>query len=131
MITSIITVDLHRAFLDERRKDLHECKDHWELFTLLNFHWNYLSYDMLDQLIDELTVRDSSFEAIAGEMVVYKKELLEFRKRTSLKLFCQAVPHSKEDPPAGFRKMVTSHKWPGTITLEVVEEFTEKLCRTI
>ena len=130
MLTSIITVDLHRAFLDERRKDLHECKDHWELFTLLNFHWNYLSYDMLDQLIDELTERDSSFEAIAREMVVYKKELVEFRKRTLLKLFCLAVPGTVATPPPGFRSMVTKHHWPDTVTLEDVEKFRIKFMQT-
>ena len=123
MLTAILSVDKHKKFLEEKHKVLRKCDDHWELFGELNLYWNYLACDLLDKLIEELTVKNNSFESIAREMAAYKEDLQSFRKRTTLKLFCQAVPYTNEDPPPGFRKMVTTHKWPDTITLEHVENF--------
>ena len=130
MLTSIITLDWHRIFLKEKCKDLKECKTHDELFIELNFYWSYFAYDLFHQLLKQLTFRDSLFESIARKMAVYKKDLKKFRKRTPLKLFCQAVPYTNKDPPPGFRKMVTTHKWPDTITLEHVENFRKRFINT-
>ena len=130
MLTSIVTLDWHRIFLKEKCKDLKECKTHDDLFIELNFYWNYLAYDLFHQLLKQLTFRDSSFESIAGEMAVYKKDLKKFRKRTTLKLFCLAVPYTNKHPPPGFSNMVTTHKWPDTITLEHVENFRKRFINT-
>ena len=93
ILTSIVTFDMHKAYLEEKCKDLEKCKSHLKLFIMLNFYWNYLAYDLFHQLIKELTWKDKSFESIAGEMAAYKKDLKMFRKRTTLKLFCLAVPY--------------------------------------
>ena len=130
ILTSIVTFDMHKAYLDEKCEDLEKCESHLKLFIMLNFYWNYLSCDLFHQLIKELTWKDKSFESIAGKMVVYIKDLQEFRKRTTLKLFCQAVPYTNKDPPPGFRKMVNTHKWPDTITLEHVENFRKRFINT-
>ena len=111
-------------FLKENHKALRQCEDHLELFGSLNFYWNYLAYDLLDHLIGELVKKHNFFETVSAEMVMYKKELQEFRKRTPLDLFCQTGTFSlDDDPPPGFRKMVVKFDWPQTATLEDVETF--------
>ena len=130
MLTAILSVDEHKKFLEEKHKVLRKCDDHWELFGELNLYWNYLAYDLFHQLLKQLTEKNKSFESIAGEMAVYKKDLKKFRKRTTLKLFCQAVPYTNKDPPPGFSNMVTTHKWLDTITLEHVENFRKRFVNT-
>ena len=63
-------------------------------------------------------------------MAEYKKEIHEFRKCTTLKLFCLAVPGTVATPPPGFSTMVTKHHWPDTVTLEDVEKFRIKFMQT-
>ena len=79
MLTEIRAVDQHKVFLEEKHKTLRKSEDHWELFGYLNLYWNYLSYDLLDQLIEELTDQNKTFATIAGEIEVYKKDLRAFR----------------------------------------------------
>ena len=94
---------------------------------MLNFYWDYLSYDLLDQLIEELTEKNKEFESFAGEMAAYKEDLQQFRKQTTLELFCLAEPSTlDDDPPPGFRKMIVKFDWPKTVTLEDVEVFRKR-----
>ena len=122
ILTNIRTVKEH-MFLKENHKALRQCEDHLELFGSLNFYWSYLACDLLDHLIRELAKKHKFFSTVAGEMALYKKDLLEFRKRTTLELFCKAEPNTEEDPPPGFRKLVVKFDWPETATLEDVEKF--------
>ena len=130
MLTEIRAVDQHKMFLEEKQKSLRQCEDHWELFGLLNLYWNYLSPDLLDQLLEELIQKQSSFEAIGKEMEKYKADLQKFRQRTTLKLFCQAITSTECDPPPEFRKIVVKHDWPDTVTLEDVEKFRQRYAQT-
>ena len=130
LLTSICAMDEHEHFLEKKHKELHDCKNHWELFGMLNFYWNYLSYDLLDQLLEELTLKESSFLSIGREMENYKTDLLKFRQRTTLKLFCQADTSTECDPPPEFRKLVVKHDWPDTVTLEDVEKFRRRYSQT-
>ena len=124
VLTSIRAVDEHRVFLEEKHKSLFECKHLLELFSLLNLYWNYLAYNLLDQFIEELTLKDDCFESVAGEMAEYKKDMQDFRKSTTLELFCQAQSErTGNDPPPGFKKIIVKHNWPQTVTLEYVEKF--------
>ncbi|CAI8053745.1 hypothetical protein GBAR_LOCUS29368, partial [Geodia barretti] len=123
-LTTILTVREHKGFLEEKQKSLSESSNHWELFGKLNLYWTYLSYGLLEHLVDELALKHNWFQTAAGEMTAYKKDLEEFRKRTTLVLFCEADPRVlDEDPPPGFRKMVVKFDWPQTATLEDVEKF--------
>ena len=123
-LTTILTVQEHKGFLEEKQKSLNESSNNWELFGKLNLYWNYLSYSLLEHLIEELALKHDCFQTLAGEMAVYKKDLEEFRKRTTLVLFCEADPRTlDEDPPPGFRKMVVKFDWPEIATLEDVEKF--------
>ena len=123
-LTTILTVQEHKSFLKENQKSLNESSNHWELFGKLNLYWNYLIYDLLENLVEELTLEHEWFQTVAGEMTVYKKDLEEFRRHTTLALFCEADPHTlNEDPPPGFRKLVVKFDWTETTTLEDVEKF--------
>ena len=117
MLTEIRAIDQHKVFLEERHKSLRQCDDHWELFGMLNFYWNYLSPDLLDQLLAELILEETSFEAIGEKMEKYKSDLQKFRQRTTLELFCQADTSAECDPPPEFRQIVVKHNWPTTVTL--------------
>ncbi len=120
------SMDEHKVFLEEKHKTLYKCEHHRELFGCLNFYWNYLAYDLLDELIQALSQKDLSFVAVTRKMEVYKEDLQQFRIRTPLKLFCQAQRKTEDDPPPGFREMVVRHNWPDTVTLEDVERFRQK-----
>ena len=123
-LTTILTVQEHKSFLKENQKSLNESSNHWELFGKLNLYWNYLIYDLLENLVEELTLEHEWFQTVAGEMAVYKNDLEEFRRRTTLLLFCEADPRTlDEDPPPGFRKMVVKFDWTEATTLEDLEEF--------
>ena len=67
MLTNIRALDQHKVFLEEKHRALRKSKDLWELFGMLNFYWDYLSYDLLDQLIEELTEKNNAFESILLE----------------------------------------------------------------
>ena len=105
-------------------KALHKCTEHWEIFGLLIFYCNYLSYHLLDKLLEELG-QERAFNTIRKKMSIYKRELKKFRECTTLKLFCQAVPYVDDDPPPGFKKMEIIFDWPDTATLEDAERFLE------
>ena len=124
MLTSIRAVDEHKVFLEEKIDTLSESKDHWKLFSKLNLYWNYLAFNLLDQFVEELTLKDDNFKSVAGQMAEYKNDLQDFRKSTMLELFCQTQPEDTDDePPPGFKKIVVKHSWPKAITLEHVEKF--------
>ena len=129
MLTSILNVDLHRAYLEEKHRDLYQCKDIFELFSLLNLYWNYLSYDLLHQLIERLTESHEACKPIADEMTVYIRDVKAFRKRTLLRRFCQAVPHRNVHLPPDFTQLVLTFNWPDTVTLEDVEVFRNRFAQ--
>ena len=122
-LTEIRAVDQHKVFLEEKYESLRQCEDHWALFGTLNLYWNYLSPDLLDQLLEELIQVECSFKPIGEEMKKYKTDLQKFRQRTTLKHFCQSDTSTECNPPSGFQVMVVKHNWPDTATLEDVEKF--------
>ena len=126
-LTSIKVVGEHRLFVKKRQKSLQKCINHWELFGQLNLYWNYLSCDLLAQLIEGLSLTHQEFEPIAKDMELYKTDLQQFMKEAKLKLFCAAESESltlqEDEPPPGFRKLVAKFNWPHTVTLAEVEKF--------
>ena len=134
-------MDEHEVFLRDNIQKLSQCPNHWMLFGELNYYWNYLSYHLLDHLIEEvsrtyhlLTEEENvehpqSLTDVKRQMNLYKTDLKEFRKRTPLKLFCQVERVNVQDPPPGFRKMVIEFDWPDTTTLEDVEIFRKQYVR--
>ena len=131
----------HKAFLNQKAQKMNRCKSHWELFGQLNLYWNYLSYQLLDHLIKEVSLKHQYFTDLEGTTVEqcfrdvkslmnsYKRDMKRFREHTPLKLFCQANEGTIDDPPPGFRKMVAKFNWPITTTLEDVEKFRQLYVR--
>ena len=125
----------HKKFLEDKYKVLRQSEDHSELFARLNLYWKYLSFDLLDGLIDELIEKNRKFEEIKKQIEKYKEEINRFRESTTLVLFCQVerkistIDDVEAVPPLGFRKMVTKHQWPETVTLKHVEEFRKSFFR--
>ena len=131
LLTSVLGVDEEKKYLEDKHRDLRGSKDLLELFGHLNFYWNYLSYHLLDKLLDELIEENQKFRTIKEDMKVYKEDIQKFRKSTTLALYCKAVPHSYCDPPPGFNEIVIKHQWPATVTLEDVEKFRERFMCTL
>ena len=135
ILTSVTDVDEHNRYLKDYHKEFHDCKNLWELFGMLNFYWNYLSYHLLDQLIEQLAMKYKSFKTVSKEMKTYKNDLCNFRKQTQLNFFCEAQrvhfgTSTADDPPPGFEKIVVDYKWPETVTLEDVELFRQRYAYT-
>ena len=91
----------HKQFLESHNHVLFNASNHSELFGTMNFHWNYLSYHLLDHLVVEFDL-----ERLKGEMETYKNDLQRFRKRMPLRLFCQAQRRRRVKPPPEFYEMV-------------------------
>ena len=115
-------IDEHKMFLERKLKDLYEAPDHDMLIEQLSFNMNYLSYHLLDFLVNEFDLGD-----VKPEMELYKSDLKQFRMRTPLKLFCNAQKRFVE-PPQDFQKVIAKFSWPsdGDVTLEDVEQFRER-----
>ena len=97
MLLSVVRVKEQEKMLEEKLVSLCKSEDHFELFEVLDPYLDYLSYDLLDMLLEKVTPLDDSFQSVRSEMDLYKQDLQEFRKRTSLELYCQIVPCEKYD----------------------------------
>ena len=113
--------DEHKQFLESHISVYYRANDHAELIGQLSFNMNYLSYHLLDYLANKFDL-----EKVKGEMETYESDLGKFRKKTPLKLFCQAQKTKRIKPTAEFREMVAEFDWPEDVTLEVVEQFREE-----
>ena len=132
-LTEIDELCEHKIFLKENLDDFAKCETHYLLFGKLNFYWNYLAYDLLYQLIEVLHQIHKEFKPTHEDMVAYKKYLEEFRKHTSLKVFCEVQQDpltEKDEPPSGFKSMVVQFKWAKDVTLEEVERFRRSYARS-
>ena len=56
IITSLCAVEQgnYKIFLKENIAKLNQSQDHWALFGILNFHWSFVNYHLLDHFIDKL-----------------------------------------------------------------------------
>ena len=127
LVTSIVGFDISKAF---QEKDLHQCKDHWELFGFLNFYWNYLSFNVLRQLLNEIEPALENCSDVKKELAVYADDVERFRQDTVLILFCRVASDKCLLIPPGFQKMVTEHTLPETATLQDLEEFQKSFLNT-
>lgn len=123
LLSTILNIDGHRTFLTENKRKLYKCETHEKLFGELNMYWDYLAFDLLEQLINELARNYRAFCRVKIKMQGYSNDLAKFRRRTTLKLFCEMYPSKEDTPPPGFKKIVFKHQWPQTVTLEAVEKF--------
>ena len=111
----------HKQFMDNTLNVLYQATDQVELFGTLNTHLNYLSYDLLDHVVNEFKLVE-----IGGDMKKYKEDLKRFRMKTPLKMFCKTQTKRFFKLSSEFREVVTNFNWPNTVTLEVVEQFRQE-----
>ena len=113
----------HKAYLTENQQTLSDQKDHIALFTSLNLHWDYLSPQLFDHLVNKL----DCLKELKEEMNKYNKTLKTFRVTTPLTLFCE-IHRKRFEPTDGFCKMVKKYKseLSKDKTLQDVEEFRQK-----
>ena len=127
LVTTILGFNVRAAVQGGHNKDLHECGDHWELFGYLNLYWNYLSFNLLKELLDEHALKGCSHAK--NEIVVYMEEVERFRQGTTLLLYCHVVLHTGFAPP-GFQRMLTEHEFTETATLQSLEDFRKRFLET-
>lgn len=129
VITSLCAVQQgnYETFLKENLASLNQSKDHWALFGVLNFHWNFLTYDLLEHLIYELyqthhllakrrassnsCTQETTLTEVKKQMDLYKRDIMKFKINTTLKSFCEAVDEKMyiDDLPPRFVTAVSQH----------------------
>ena len=114
----------HKIFIRENRSDIVKAETSFELFIVMNDHWNYLNPPLLDHLVQKLELNETK-----AQIEAYKSSLELFRIRTPLTLFVKTQTERVLKPLKSFKKMVAKFKWPEdneTLTLEIVEQFRKK-----
>ena len=122
-LTSLPADDVveHKQFLESHVSAFYKAINHSELFGIMNPNWNYLSYHLLDHLIQEFDL-----DEVKGEMKTYKEDLRQFREKTPLNLFCQTQKKRQMRLEPAFQEMVARFDWPDDATLEDVEQFRQE-----
>ena len=110
----------HKLFLHDNLKQLFDARDQHEVFTVMNFHWDYLNYPLLEVVINRFDIIE-----VKERMKSYISNLQDFRKKTPLLLFCKVHKRKCVSTPEGFCKIVAKFDCPITeeLTLQTVEEF--------
>ena len=120
LVTTILGFNVREAVKQKHKKDLHECKDHWELFGYLNIYWNYLSYNVFTTLCKHHPVAASHLPI--SRIHAYVEDVKRFEKNTTLVQF-SSMPHTTRQLPPGFKRMITEHQWPSTVLLYDLDMF--------
>ena len=115
----------HKPVPTEHMAQLRKVQNYDQLFSFLDKYCNYLTYDLLDKLILQLSYRYYSFQSIKTQIQAYKKEVRLFKKSTTLKIFCGGHINIRYVHPR-IRKHVKSYNWPKNVTLESVEGFRQR-----
>ena len=89
----------HLHFLRKEEERIQNAKSICELFSILDKHWNWSDYYLLQRLIANF-----GDDSLKKEMTTYVAELEEFEKATTILLFRSATKHWKH--PYYFNKAV-------------------------
>ena len=114
-------INEHKHFLETHLSVYYQANNHAELIGQLSFNMNYLSYQLLDYLVNEFDLVE-----VKGKMTIYKSDLQQFRTKTPLALFCRTQKRKRIKPTAEFREMVAEFEWSENVTLEDVEQFRQE-----
>ena len=112
----------HQYFLLQHLSELERSVEHRSVFARLDFHWNYLSPQLLYHLIHVFLFRTD----VEQQRKLYDSKLERFRTMTLLSRFCQ-IENEYMSPPINFSFIVVKFKEkvpvPDDITLQHVEKF--------
>ena len=105
-----------KVFIESKIVEFYSAPNKKILFGHLNTYWSYLSFQLLEHIIDEC-----SLEGVGAMMEEYKQEVKAFKAEMPLKLFAEA--HKTDDPviPSGFKELISNHKLSEESTLMEVE----------
>ena len=76
----------HLLFLQNEQKRIEDANDIHEIFKILDSHWNWSDYYLLQRLIT-----DFGDDSLKEDMSKYMAELEQFEKATTIQHFCNAV----------------------------------------
>ena len=102
--------------------------DHRELFEMHKEYCSPFSCHMMEIIIEKLMLKHSAFKTVHAQMVTYNRDMGEFRRKTRLDQFCQAIPFPDNCTHSPFiESEAYEFPWPTPITLQDVEEFRKQL----
>ena len=110
-----------KTFMIDTIKSFSDSNTHELVFLYLNTYWSYLSYHLLEKLI-----RDYKMVDLEKKMEEFKAEVMEFMEQTPVKVYAAAQITQHVEPPDGFVKFVSHHKYPKDSLLKCVEDIRRK-----
>ena len=108
-------------FLEKKMRLLSDSDTHELVFLYLNMYWSYLYYHLLEKLI-----RDYEMDDLEKRMEEFKAEVIEFMEQTPVKVYAAAQITQHVEPPDGFVKFVSHHKYSKDSLLKCVEDIRRK-----
>ena len=110
-------------FSESNLSSLSQAIDHSELFANLDFSMNYLSFDLLDTIINAFDLED-----LKSEMEEYKSHLQQLKENTPLIKICQIQPKSEITIPLNIGDTKFYFNISDTLMMKDVEQFKTEYC---
>ena len=115
----------HLHFLRDERKIIKSAEDIDEIFDILERHWNWSDYYLLQHLVAEF-----GNNSLKQEMTKYLAKLEQFEKTTTIQVFRSAVKRWKWKHPYNFSKAtIILKKDASECTLYDIRQLKEDLAR--
>ncbi|CAI8034551.1 hypothetical protein GBAR_LOCUS19445 [Geodia barretti] len=105
-------------FSDDQMDVLEKADNQSMLIGQLDYNMDYLSYHLLDSIVDTFGLKE-----VKAQMEGYKSELMQFRMKTPLVLFCQKQERKRIRLSPEYEGVVAKFDMKDNITLENVEQF--------
>ena len=111
----------HRIFFKCHVSHLYRAANVFEMFGVMNCHWNYLDPSLFEHLVKEFNLVKTT-----KQMKAYKLKLKQFRMRTPLYLFCQTQKKKTLKLKPELKERVVVYTWSVNTTLEEIEQFRQE-----
>jgi hypothetical protein len=105
-------------FSDDQMDVLEKADNQSMLIGQLDYNMDYLSYHLLDSIVDTFGLKE-----VKAQMANYKSEIIQFRMKTPLALFCRTQKRKRIRLSPGFEEVVAKFDYTTDMTLEDVEQF--------
>ena len=118
--------ELHQEFLMKFADQFENSETISVVFRRLDTHnyWDYLNIDILNHIITEFSLPSHT------QLQVYKEKQQHFMEETTVEEFYETEGDRQHiEPPAGFTKLITKHKWKSPIYLKEVDDFRVQFAR--
>ena len=99
------------------------------LFGFLDHYWNFYSYDILYELIENLSEKEMLFISVKQDMEVYANDMNRFRKATQFIPMMEYITLCI--PPEPTIKVTVMLNWTGKETLEDLEQLRKNLSHAL